>query len=41
MQIGEKKKKMKKDGKAEEAIPEDNPEKYKHAIYVMVMKVWI
>lgn len=30
---------MKKDGKGEEPIPEDNPEKYKHAVYVMVMKV--
>lgn len=32
---------MKKDGKNEETIPEDNPEKYKHAVYVMVMKVKI
>lgn len=30
---------MKKDGKGHEIIPEDDPEKYKHAIYVMVMKV--
>lgn len=30
---------MKKDGKIEE-IPEDDSEKYKHAIYVMVMKLF-
>lgn len=30
---------MKKDGKPNEAIPEDEPDKYKHAVYVMVMKV--
>lgn len=39
LKIAEKKKKLKKDGKGEETIPEDNPDKYKHAIYVMVMKV--
>lgn len=38
-QISEKRKKLKKDGKEGEAIPEDDPEKYKHAVYVMVMKV--
>lgn len=30
---------MKKEGKDSENIPEDDPSKYKHAIYVMVMKV--
>lgn len=30
---------MKKEGKSHELIPEDDPDKYKHAIYVMVMKV--
>lgn len=30
---------MKKEGKGNETIPEDNPESYKHAVYVMVMKV--
>lgn len=30
---------MRKEGKSDEAIPEDNPESYKHAVYVMVMKV--
>lgn len=38
-QISEKRKKLKKEGKTHETIPEDDPEKYKHAIYVMVMKV--
>lgn len=32
---------MKKEGRSSEVIPEDDPEKYKHAIYVMVMKVSI
>lgn len=31
---------MKKDGKIDEIIPEDDPEKYKHAIYVMTMKLF-
>lgn len=30
---------MKKDNKLSEGIPEDDPVKYKHAIYVMTMKV--
>lgn len=30
---------MKKEGKSNESIPEDDPDKYKHAKYVMVMKV--
>lgn len=30
---------MRKDGRSNEPIPEDDPEKYKHAKYVMVMKV--
>lgn len=38
-QISEKRKKLKKEGKTDEVIPEDDPEKYKHAKYVMVMKV--
>lgn len=38
-QISEKRKKLKKEGKSNESIPEDDPDKYKHAIYVMVMKV--
>lgn len=38
-QIAEKRKKLKKDGKGDDPIPEDDPAKYKHAIYVMVMKV--
>lgn len=37
--IAEKKKKLKKDGK-DNRIPEDDPIKYKHAIYVMVMKLF-
>lgn len=39
-QIAEKRKKLKKDGKADETIPEDDPAKYKHAVYVMVMKLF-
>lgn len=39
VQISEKRKKLKKEGKDGETIPENDPEKYKHAIYVMVMKV--
>lgn len=38
-QIAEKRKKLKKDGRADESIPEDDAEKYKRSIYVMVMKV--
>lgn len=38
--IAEKKKKLKKDGRADESIPEDDPDKYKHSIYVMVMKLF-
>lgn len=37
--IAEKKKKLKKDNK-DTAIPEDDTGKYKHAIYVMVMKLF-
>lgn len=40
-QIAEKKKKLKKDGRGDESIPEDDADKYKHSIYVMVMKVSI
>lgn len=39
MMISEKKKKLKKEGKTNEIIPEDDPDKYKHAVYVMVMKL--
>lgn len=38
--IAEKRKKLKKDGRGNEKIPEDDPEKYKHATYVMVMKLF-
>jgi DnaJ family protein C protein 8 len=37
--IVEKKKKLKKEGKSD-VVPEDNPEKYKHVIYVTVMKLF-
>lgn len=37
--IAEKKKKLKKDGRSD-TVPEDNPEKYKHAVYVTVMKLF-
>ncbi|XP_055716035.1 dnaJ homolog subfamily C member 8 [Phlebotomus papatasi] len=38
--IAEKRKKLKKEGRGEEAIPEDDPSKYKHAVYVMTMKLF-
>ncbi|KAH8311204.1 hypothetical protein KR044_004809 [Drosophila immigrans] len=38
--IAEKRKKLKKEGRSFEPIPEDDPVKYKHAIYVMVMKLF-
>lgn len=38
--IAEKRKKLKKEGRSNEKIPEDDPEKYKHATYVMVMKLF-
>ena len=40
MQIEQKRKKQRKDGRVAEGIPEDDPAKYKHAIYVMTMKVF-
>jgi DnaJ homolog subfamily C member 8 len=39
IQLAEKRKKLKKEGR-DVAIPEDDPEKYKHAKYVMVMKLF-
>ncbi|KAI8117382.1 hypothetical protein FF38_01295 [Lucilia cuprina] len=38
--IAEKRKKIKKENRCFETIPEDDPVKYKHAIYVMVMKLF-
>lgn len=38
--IEQKRKKQKKDGRVAEGIPEDDPEKYKHAVYVMTMKLF-
>lgn len=38
LQLAEKRKKAKKEGK--EGIAEDDPEKYKHAIYVLTMKLF-
>lgn len=40
MMIAAKRKKNKKDGRPDEPIPEDNPEKYDHTIYVTVMKLF-
>jgi DnaJ family protein C protein 8 len=40
MMIADKKKKLKKEGRPDEPIPEDDPIKRKHAIYVMVMKLF-
>lgn len=39
MLLAEKRKKQKKEGR-DSVIPEDDPEKYKHAKYVMVMKLF-
>lgn len=36
----EKRKKLKKEGRGSDRIPEDDPEKYKHTTYVMVMKLF-
>ncbi|XP_060527321.1 dnaJ homolog subfamily C member 8 [Cylas formicarius] len=38
LMLAEKRKKAKKDGKS--TIPEDDPEKYKHAVYVLTMKLF-
>ncbi|GAB0086859.1 DnaJ homolog subfamily C member 8 [Sergentomyia squamirostris] len=38
--IAEKRKKLKKEGRGDELIPEDDPSKYKHAVYVMTMKLF-
>ncbi|XP_054747446.1 dnaJ homolog subfamily C member 8 [Anastrepha obliqua] len=38
--IAEKRKKLRKESKGFESIPEDDPAKYKHAVYVMVMKLF-
>lgn len=37
--MAEKRKKAKKEGR-DGAIPEDDPEKYKHAVYVLTMKLF-
>lgn len=39
LMISEKRKKLRKDGRPD-GIPEDDPGKYKHAVYVMVMKLF-
>ncbi|VVC87465.1 unnamed protein product [Leptidea sinapis] len=38
--IEQKRKKQRKEGRLEEGIPEDNPLKYSHAVYVMTMKLF-
>ncbi|XP_041971100.1 dnaJ homolog subfamily C member 8 [Aricia agestis] len=38
--IEQKRKKQRKEGRMSEGIPEDDPEKYRHAIYVMTMKLF-
>ncbi|KAJ0178703.1 hypothetical protein K1T71_005478 [Dendrolimus kikuchii] len=38
--IEQKKKKQKKDNRTAEGIPEDDPDKFKHAVYVMTMKLF-
>lgn len=40
LQISEKRKKLKKEGRSNEKIPEDEPEKYKRATFVMVTKLF-
>lgn len=39
-QIEQKRKKQKKESRQAEGIPEDDPIKFKHAVYVMTMKVF-
>ncbi|XP_038223057.1 dnaJ homolog subfamily C member 8 [Zerene cesonia] len=38
--IDQKRKKQRKEGRNDEPIPEDDPDKYKHAVYVMTMKLF-
>lgn len=38
--IADKRKKLKKEGRHDSKVPEDDPEKYKHSKYVMVMKLF-
>ncbi|CAG9559740.1 unnamed protein product [Danaus chrysippus] len=38
--IEQKRKKLKKDGRLAEGIPEDDPDKFKHSVYVMTMKLF-
>jgi DnaJ homolog subfamily C member 8 len=40
LNLFEKRKRMRKEGRGDHRIPEDDPEKYKHAVYVMVMKLF-
>jgi DnaJ family protein C protein 8 len=40
MMISEKRKKLKREGRGYEKIPEDDPAQYKHCIYVTVMKLF-
>lgn len=40
MMISEKRKKLKREGRGYEKIPEDDPEKKKHTVYVTVMKIF-
>ncbi|CAF4766302.1 unnamed protein product [Pieris macdunnoughi] len=38
--IEQKRKKQRKEGRSDEPIPEDDPDKFKHAVYVMTMKLF-
>lgn len=40
MILSEKRKKLKREGRGYEKIPEDDPVKYKHTVYVTVMKIF-
>lgn len=40
MMISEKRKKLKREGRGYEKIPEDDPVKKKHTVYVTVMKIF-
>lgn len=40
LQIAEKKKKLKKEGKAHELVPEEEPSRYENAVHVLLMKLF-
>lgn len=40
MQIVEKKKKLRKEGRPDEAVPEEDPERYRNAVHILLMKLF-